>query len=79
MKFAKFLRVSFYRTYPVAASEGFRFPDYNFIKKETPEKIFSCEFCKISKTIFSFDGIPPDDCLFCLSANFEKFFRTLLL
>ena len=63
----------------MAASEGFRFPDYNFIKKETPEKIFSCEFCKISKTIFSFDGIPPDDCLFCLSANFEKFFRTLLL
>ena len=24
----------------------------NFIKKETQAKVFSCEFCKISKTIF---------------------------
>ena len=31
------------------------------------------------KNIFSFDRTPPDDCFLCLSMNFERFFRTLLL
>ena len=26
----------------------------NFIKKETPAQVFSCEYCKISKSIFSY-------------------------
>ena len=69
----------FYRTSPVAASEGFRFPDWNFIKKETPEKIFFCEFCKIFKNIIPFDRTPLDDCFLRLSVNFEAFFRTPLL
>ena len=29
--------------------------------------------------IFSFDRTLSDDCFFCLSVNFETFFRTLLL
>ena len=30
----------------------------NFIKKETLAQVFSCEFCEISKTTFSY-GTPP--------------------
>ena len=47
-----FKNTFFYRTSPVAASDSFRFPACNFIKKETPEKVFFCEFCKIFKNIF---------------------------
>ena len=36
----------------VAASDSFRFPASNFIKKETPEKMLICEFCNIFKNIF---------------------------
>ena len=69
----------FYRTSPVAASEGFMFPACNFFKKQTPEKMFFCEFCKSFKNIFSSDRTPPDDYFLCLSINFETFFRTLPL
>ena len=69
----------FYRTSPVVASEGFRFPACNFITKETPEKMIFCEFCKISKDIFFFDRTPLDDCFLCLSVNSETIFRILLL
>ena len=48
----------FYRTSLVAASEGFSFPACNFVKKVTPEKMFGCEFCKIFRSIFSFDRTP---------------------
>ena len=41
-----FKRKLFYRTSPVAASEVFKVPACNFIKKEAPEKTFSCEFWK---------------------------------
>ena len=41
-------------------------------------KMFSCEFGKILKDIFTFDKTTPDDCFLCLSVNFE-FFITLLL
>ena len=27
-------------------------PDFNFIKKEIPTQVFTCEFCKIFKKIF---------------------------
>ena len=47
-----FKNTFFYRTSPVAASDSFRFPACNFIKKETPAKMFICEFCKIFKNIF---------------------------
>ena len=41
-----FKRKLFYRTSPVAASDGFRFPACKKKKKETAEKIFFCEFWK---------------------------------
>ena len=63
----------------MVASKGLRLPAGNFIKKETPEKMFFCEFCKIVKKIVSFDRATPDDCFLCLSVNFKTFFRTLLL
>ena len=47
-----FKNTFFNRTFPVAASDSFRFPACNFIKKETPTKMFICEFCKIFKNIF---------------------------
>ena len=40
----------FYRTSPVAASDSFRFPACIFIKKETPGKMFFCEY--LFKNIF---------------------------
>ena len=42
----------FYRLSPVAASSSLRFPACNFVKKETPAKMFFCEFYKIFKNIF---------------------------
>ena len=63
----------------MVASEGFRFLTLNFIKKENPEKMIFCEFCKISKNIFFFDRTPLDDCFLCLPVNSETIFRILLL
>ena len=66
------------RTSPAAASDSFRFPACNSIKKETPGKMFFCEFYKIFKSIFSFDRTPPDDCLlyllWILKSFSERFF-----
>ena len=42
----------FNRTPPVAASDSFKFPACNFTKKETPAKIFFCEFWEIFKNTF---------------------------
>ena len=53
----------FYRASPTVDSKSFWFPVCNFIKKETPAKMFFCEFFKIFKNIFSFDRARPDD--FC--------------
>ena len=36
----------------MAASNSFRFPACNFIKKGTPAKMFICEFCKTFKNSF---------------------------
>ena len=41
-----------YKTFPVAASDSFRFPACNFNKKKTPVNMFICEFCKIFENIF---------------------------
>ena len=80
VKFAMFLRTPCFTEHlQVSASDSFRFPVCNFIKKEIPAKVFFCEFCKIFKNIFSFDGTPPNDCFLSLSVSFEKFSRTLLL
>ena len=61
----------FHRISLVAASEGFRFPACNVVKKETPEKMFFCEFCKIFKNIFRFHRTPLYDCSLCLSVCVE--------
>ena len=73
----RLLLTFFYWTFPVAASDSFRFPACNFIKKEILAKMFFCEFAKFLRTYFY--RTPPDDCFLSLSVNFEKFFRTLLL
>ena len=42
------------------ASGSFRFPGYNFVKKETPRKMLSCEFCffkEKKKIVFSFPNL----------------------
>ena len=70
---APFRKHFFYRTSAVAASDIFRFPACNFIKKETPAKIFICEFCKTFKNVFW------QKTFLCLSVNFEKSFRSPLL
>ena len=47
-----FKETLFYRLSPVAASASLRFSACNFVKKETPAKIFFREFYKIFKNIF---------------------------
>ena len=63
----------FYRPSPAAASDSFRFPDCNFIKKEAPAKMFFREFDKIFKNIFWHNT--SEWLLPVLSVNFEKFLR----
>ena len=72
-----FKNTLFYRLPPAAGSAGLRFPACNFVKKETPAKMFFCEFYKTLRT--SFDRTPSDFCSLCLSEHFEKFFGTPLL
>ena len=52
VKFAKYLRKPCFTESPVAASDSFRFPACNFIKRKTPAKMFFSEFCKTFKNIF---------------------------
>ena len=60
---------------PAAASGSLRFPAYNFVKKETPGKMFL--FTKCLRT--SFDRTTLEDFFLCSSENLERFFRTPLL
>ena len=50
--FESFKNTLFYRKSLVAASDSFIFSACNFVKKETPVKMFFCEFCEIFKNIF---------------------------
>ena len=43
----------------MAASAGLRFPVCNFVKKETPAKMFFCEFLRTKFLRTSFDRTPP--------------------
>ena len=52
VKFVKFLRATCF-TSPAAASAILRFPSCNFVKKENPAKMSSCEFYRIFRNIFS--------------------------
>ena len=42
----------FYRTSPVAASDSFSFLACNFIKRETPARMFSVNFANFLRTFF---------------------------
>ena len=46
----------------------------NFIKKETVAEMFSCEFCKISKTTFSYITLPVATSVDCLHIENDKKF-----
>ena len=46
-----FKKIFFYRTALVAASDNFRFPDCNFIKKEAATKMLFFKFCRMFKNI----------------------------
>ena len=47
----------------IGALRNFKVDDQiGVLKKETLAQVFSCEFCDISKSNFSY-GTPPDDCL----------------
>ena len=50
VKFANFLRTTCFLS-PAAASARLRFPACNFVKKENPAKMLSCEFYRIFKNI----------------------------
>ena len=66
-----FKNIFFNRTFPVAASDIFRFPACSSIKKATPAKTCLCEICKIFKKIFLQN---TSGWLLLVSiCNFEKF------
>ena len=69
-----FKNTFFNRTFPVAASDSFRFPACSFIKKGTPAKTSFWEICKIFRNIFlqNTSGWLP----LVFACNFEKFFRS---
>ena len=50
---------------PEAAIGGF----CNFIKKETPTQVFSCEFCEISKNTFFTEHLPVTASGVCMSSK----------
>ena len=55
------------------------FQPTTLLKKKALSKMFFKEFCKLYKKIFSFDRTPRGACFLCLSVNFGKFFRRLLI
>ena len=61
----------FNRTFPVTASDSFRFPACSFIKKGLQQRRFSVRLVKFLRT--SFYRIPPDDCFLCLPAIWRSF------
>ena len=77
-----FKNALFNRTSPVVASDSFAFPVCNLIKKETPQKMFFCEFCKILRISFLLIehlGTTISCVYLWIFQNFSKFFRIILL
>ena len=66
-----FMDTFFNRTFPVAASDSFRFPACSFFKKGIPARRFSVRFAKFLRT--SFYRTLPDDCFFCLPVILRSF------
>ena len=52
----------------------------NFIKKESLAQLFSCEFCKISKSTFSYRTPPGDwSCLVFMVIDCSGYLKTVLV
>ena len=66
-----FKNTFFNRTFPVAASDSFRFPPAAFFKKGLQQRRFSVRFTKFLRT--SFYKTPPNDCFLCLPVIFRSF------
>ena len=58
-------------TFPVAASDSFRFPPAALFKKGLQQRRFSVRFAKVLRT--SFYKTPPDDCFLCLPVILRSF------
>ena len=66
-----FKNTFFNRTFPVAASDSFRFPPAAFLKKGLQQRRFSVRFAKFLRT--SFYKAPPNDCFLCLPVILRSF------
>ena len=66
-----FKNTFFNRTFPVAASDSFRFPPAALLKKGLQQRRFSVRFAKFLRT--SFYKTPPDDCFLCLPVILRSF------
>ena len=66
-----FKNTFFNRTFPVAASDSFRFPPAALLKKRLQQRRFSVRFAKFLRT--SFYKTPPDDCFLCLPVILRSF------
>ena len=66
-----FKNTFFNRTFPVAASDSFRFPPAAFLKKGLQQKRFSVRLAKFLRT--SFYKTPPNDCFLCLPVILRSF------
>ena len=66
-----FKNTFFNRTFPVAASDSFRFPPVAFLKKGLQKRRFSVRFTKFLRT--SFYKTSPDDCFLCLPVILRSF------
>ena len=66
-----FKNAFFNRTFPVAASDNFRFPLVALLKKGLQQRCFSVRFAKFLRA--SFYRTPPDDCFLCLPIILTSF------
>ena len=66
-----FKNTFFNRTFPVAASDSFRFPPAALLKKGLQQRRFSVRFAKFLRT--SFYRTRLDDCFLCLPVILRSF------
>ena len=66
-----FKNTFFNRTFPVAASDSFRFPRAALLKNGLQQRRFFVRFAKFLRT--SFYKTPPGDCFLCLPVTLRSF------
>ena len=66
-----FKNTFFNRTFPMAASDSFRFPPAALLRNGLQQRRFSVRFAKFLGT--SFYRTPPDDCFLCLPVLLRRF------